>query len=76
MVFNMAAISGWHAFADQEALPIKRVNFAFMGVDVPVGEHLVWFEYRPWFSCLGSFISLCTIAICFGLFWRGSGRFM
>lgn len=64
LVLNMAAITGWHAFSDGDPLPIKRANFAFMSVDVPAGEHLIWFEYRPGFSFACEVASLLTLLVC------------
>lgn len=62
-VFNTAAISGWHAFAESKELPIERATFAFLSVRIPPGEHVVWFEYRPFYSSLANFISLFTLLI-------------
>ena len=63
LVFNTSAIRGWKAFADGKQLPVQRANFAFLSVDVPGGDHLVWFEHRLDFPILMSFITLLAFII-------------
>lgn len=38
---------GWHAFSDDGALPIVRVNYLFRAVQLSAGAHTVRFEYQP-----------------------------
>ncbi|HEY59167.1 MAG TPA: YfhO family protein, partial [Anaerolineae bacterium] len=63
-VFNMANVSGWHAYVDHQPAHIHQTNFAFMGIEVPQGEHLLWFEFAPIYD-LGSktisFLFFCGI---------------
>lgn len=69
LVFNQSNVLGWNAYADKQPLKIERANFAFMSVEVPKGEHLVWFEHRPWGIILGSLLtSLCFAISGFFLF--------
>jgi hypothetical protein len=60
LVFNTAAVEGWTAFSDRTPLEIKRANYAFLGVDVPLGDHVVWFEYRPISRLIGAVASLIS----------------
>jgi hypothetical protein len=47
LVYNIAKLPGWHAYADGKPLQIARANFAFMAVRIPRGIHEVWFVYAP-----------------------------
>lgn len=49
---------GWRAKIDGAEVPINRVNYMFMGVELPPGEHSVDFSYRPTF-----FTACCLIAM-------------
>ncbi len=67
LVFNFAAIDGWRAFAEEQELPIERVNLAFLGTRVPLGDHLIWFENRSVPVRAGLLASLLTLVA--GLWW-------
>ena len=58
--FNTAAVSGWHAFVDGQQVDKERVNFAFLGVEVPNGEHEILFLYAPNYLVAGEFVTLCA----------------
>jgi uncharacterized membrane protein YfhO len=58
LVFNTADVSGWRAFAGARPVPIPRANYAFLSVDVPPGDQLVWFERRAPGKLLGALITL------------------
>jgi len=64
LVYNLAALSGWHAYTDGRPLEIHHANFAFMGVELSRGVHEVWFIYSPisyfWFTMisLGGLLAL------------------
>lgn len=55
---------GWQAFVDGLETEILRANFAFQGIWVKEGRHLVSFEYRP-----KSFLSGSVISLFFFLNW-------
>ncbi len=66
-VYNMANNFGWKAFVDQQLVKIRTANYAFMSIDVPQGDHLVWFEFMPITTIISKFISLLAlVAICLG----------
>ena len=54
-IFNMADNIGWHAYIDNQETTTHEANFAFLSVEIPKGQHLVWFEYQPDYL----FITLC-----------------
>ncbi|MBL7161762.1 MAG: YfhO family protein [Anaerolineales bacterium] len=61
---------GWRARVDGVPAPMLRANFLFRAVEVPEGEHNVWFEYRPVVFYLGAVVSVfawCWILI---LAWK------
>jgi hypothetical protein len=53
--------SGWHASIDGHAVPIVRVNAAFVGVTVPAGWQIVRFTFMPRGVIIGLLVSLITI---------------
>ena len=61
--FNMAAVSGWRAFVDGQSVPIERINFAFLGAEVPNGHHEVLFLYAPTSAIIGEWITLITLLL-------------
>jgi hypothetical protein len=62
---------GWIATVDHAVVPIHRVDYAFRGVIIPAGHHLVEFHYRPWSVRAGAALSLASLAVVGGLFRRG-----
>lgn len=64
-VFNMAKVSGWHAFVDQTETHLTRANFAFLATQVPVGKHWVWYEWHPWYLFASLFLSLASLLFLF-----------
>jgi hypothetical protein len=59
-VFNSAWVSGWHAFVKAEESKVEKANYAFLSTRVPVGKHLVWFEWRPKYYFISLLLSLFT----------------
>lgn len=53
---------GWTATVDGQRAPILRTNYAFRGVTIPAGTHVVRFLYRPASFRWGAAISLGTTA--------------
>lgn len=47
LVLLDALAAGWRATVDDREVPIYPANLAFMGVEVPSGEHVVHFRYEP-----------------------------
>jgi hypothetical protein len=54
---------GWRAEVDGKAVEILRANYAFRGVAVPVGRHVVTMTFQPrtWIAGLG--ISAVTVLV-------------
>jgi len=50
----------WVASVDGVRQQILRTNYAFRGVRVGAGRHVLRFEYHPWLFFLGAGISLLT----------------
>lgn len=60
---------GWHATVDGTPTPIYRTNVMVRGVEVPAGEHVVTFTYRPtpwqqglWLGAVGWLLIVGMIA--------------
>jgi hypothetical protein len=63
LVFLQSKYYGWKAEIDGIEIPILKANVAFMGVQVPKGEHVVTFSYKPRLIILGFYFSLLSVAI-------------
>jgi Bacterial membrane protein YfhO len=62
---------GWQALVDGRPAPIYRANYAFRGVPVPGGAHVVEFRYRPLSFLTGAIISGLTLLGLIG-WWAGT----
>lgn len=58
---------GWSATVDNQPVELYRANYAFRGVAVPAGNHIVKFAYQPRRFYLGVAISLGCLSVLFGL---------
>jgi hypothetical protein len=58
---------GWQVWIDEQPAKLYRADFAFRGVAVPAGNHLVRFEYRPGRFYFGAVISATSVLFLFGL---------
>lgn len=54
---------GWHARVDGVETPIRRTDYAFRGVVVPAGRHVVEFRYEPASFRVGGLMSLAGLAL-------------
>ena len=59
-VLSDVLFTGWKAYLDKKRTDILRVNYAFRGVKVGPGEHLLEFVYEPELLNIGKIISLIT----------------
>ena len=64
---------GWKATIDGKEEDIKRVNYAFRGLEIPAGKHNITFKFEPKVVKTGSLISLIVsivvgLLFCVGLF--------
>jgi hypothetical protein len=48
---------GWNAYVDGQPAPIVPANYAFRGVFVPIGQHIVDFRYEPGSVQIGGLVS-------------------
>ena len=58
---------GWRATVDDRPVELYRANYAFRGVAVPAGQHLVKFIYEPRRFYLGVAVSLGCLFVLAGL---------
>jgi hypothetical protein len=62
---------GWEATIDGRPTPILRANVAFRAVEIPAGEHVVEFRFRPASARHGLLASLFFMAVSVGVaFYR------
>ena len=61
---------GWRATVDGTSVPIVRANYVFRLVEVPAGDSVVDFRYRPRSVALGALVSALSIAGVVGLLIR------
>ena len=67
---------GWLATIDGAATPILRTNYAFRGVEVPPGDHVVEMRFRPRSLIYGAAISAVSALVALaallvgGRLWR------
>jgi hypothetical protein len=54
---------GWKAWVDGKETYIHRTNYAFRGVSVPAGQHLIRFEYKPTSLYCGAAVSILSLFI-------------
>ena len=55
--------SGWTASVDGELVPIKKVNYALRGIEVPEGSHKIVFDYKPEVVYKSSRIALSSYVV-------------
>ena len=73
IVSSEASYPGWEA-VDQEgtSYPILRVNHAFRGLWLPLGNHVIQMRYHPWSFRIGFGASLSAICLLLGVcFFNG-----
>lgn len=67
LVLSDVFFPGWHAAVDGAATPIYRANYAFRGLALPAGEHVVQFWFRPRSLTVGGWISAAGVAAMAGI---------
>ena len=60
----------WHAYVDGTATPLWRANYAFQSLEVPAGRHQVSLVFEDRLFHLGGVISVMTLLVCVGSFFR------
>jgi hypothetical protein len=58
---------GWRVTIDDQPVELFRANYAFRGVAVPAGQHVVKFTYHPRRFYLGVAVSLASLFVLGGL---------
>jgi hypothetical protein len=61
LVTSDAYYSGWNATLDGKPIAIYRADYAIRGVSVPVGDHIIHFEFRPKSFYFGLAISIISL---------------
>lgn len=54
------ALPGWRAWMDGRATPVERANAAFIGAEVPAGNHRIEFRFIPMAAVVGSISTALT----------------
>ncbi|MDR1145764.1 MAG: YfhO family protein [Verrucomicrobiales bacterium] len=54
---------GWRAAVDGRATPIHRVNYMFMGVEIPAGKHTVAFKFYPRHFTVSLSVALVALGV-------------
>jgi hypothetical protein len=67
LVFGDTWYPGWSAAIDGREVPIHRVNYMFMGVEVPAGGHSVEFKFYPRHFTLCSIVALSVLGFSLAL---------
>jgi hypothetical protein len=70
LVTSQPDYPGWVALVDGAEVSRLAVDYAFVGVAVPGGEHTVELVYRPGSVRLGAAISLLALTVCAALVLR------
>jgi hypothetical protein len=63
LVFLQSKYYGWEAEVDGVETIVYKPNIAFMGVQVPKGEHQVVFLYKPRFVVFDFYLSMASVII-------------
>jgi hypothetical protein len=58
---------GWQASVDGNQVEIYQTNYAFRGVVVPAGDHVVRFEFKPSSFYYGAQVSLLAVVLMIGV---------
>jgi len=61
---------GWEAFVDGKEYPVIRADGTFLAVEVPKGQHIVRFKYKPALIIVGFYVSLffIVLSVCYLIF--------
>ena len=62
-VFSETFFNDWHAFIDGKETPITRVDYVLRGLEIPLGEHQIIFEFKPEIVAKGNTITLISYVL-------------
>lgn len=68
------ALPGWKIESGGEAIPLRRVNGAFIGFDVPAGKTQLRVRYAPLSFTISVMIALAAFVALVGASWRRRGE--
>lgn len=63
LVLNTSYYPEWEVYVDGESRPLLKANYAFMGVELEPGTHVVEFIYRPRSLRYGAIILVATLLL-------------
>ncbi|SKA66419.1 membrane protein YfhO [Eubacterium uniforme] len=72
MCIAVPNLKGWKAYVDEKEVDIYTVNYMFIGIDIPKGNHVIKIKYKtPLFDecCFLSGITMLVL-ICYGVIRR------
>jgi len=70
LFFSIPYDEGWKAKINGKAVPVNKINYGFLGVDIPSGNSKVELYYEQKGFKLGMYISLVSILVYIVLFIR------
>ncbi len=68
LVYNDSYHGGWKAFVDGKKVDLYRANFAFKGVWVPEGDHVVYFKFGETWKYVMNYFYIGLFFVFFGFF--------
>ncbi len=70
MILSDMWYPGWEALIDGESTPVFRADYLFRAVEVPPGEHVVEFVYRP----MSFYVGVAVTAVAWAALWWAARR--
>jgi hypothetical protein len=70
LVLSDTYYPGWYVFVDGTPAKLLHADYAFRGVAVPAGNHIIEFRYEPFSVTLGAWTTFISALIFAGLFWK------
>ncbi|HEX8899575.1 MAG TPA: YfhO family protein, partial [Chthoniobacterales bacterium] len=70
LILQMPFNRGWHAYQDNEPVPVVRADAGLLGIPIKAGEHRIELRYRnPWLvpGAIVSGVAFLLLALCL---WR------
>ncbi len=61
---------GWKAYVDGIETPIYRANYVFQAIPLEEGRHSIYLLYTPLSFTIGKWVSLATLGLLIGIFFK------
>jgi len=75
LVFSVVYEKGWNAYVDGKKVTVLPTDYAFRGVPVPAGNHIVELRYEPASLHWGLWLTVvASLAWALAALWRGWSR--